>query len=734
MVYVPYSLNSSTPDGISYEMLGSDMPFDDAAKIRRAVALIEPAYSGKRLESGEEIRSHAVGMALIAAALKLDVDSRVAALLFAACETGKDKETVEKEFGSDVARIVNGLERLNGLHMIVPGILSSLHENRRQSEVLRKMVLAMSDDIRVILLQLAGRTQTLRYFADHPGQARDETARESLDIYAPLANRLGVWEIKWEIEDRSFRILNPDAYRKIARLLDGRRAGREQFIAETVALLGEKCAAAGIRAEVYGRPKHIYSIWKKMRAKQVPLEEVYDLRAVRVIVNEVDDCFAVLGIVHRLWAPIAKEYDDYITKPKENLYQSLHTAVLTADNRPLEVQIRTWKMHEHAERGVAAHWRYKEGLHGTGKKDSYGDKVDLLRKLLAWRDDIADTSNWDEGFRRAALDDTIYVMTPHGRVVDLPRGATPIDFAYHIHTQIGHRCRGAKANGALVALNTPLISGQEVEISTAKKGGPSRDWLNPQLGYLRTPRARQKVKQYFIAQDRSRTVAEGRAFVQKELQREGAARFSIDELAGRLGFENAGAMFLAAGHNELGSGAIRQALSNQPAEQEKEQEFSLRESKAGTKHDGILIVGMDKLMSQLARCCKPAPGDEIRGYITHGKGVSIHRADCPNFTGMTRQNPERVIEADWGRAPDAAVYAVDIVVECANRAGLLHDIMEILSHETINVTAANTVSRQGSARLSFTLEVSGVKQLRHALKLISNIPSVQSARRAVASQ
>jgi len=450
-----------------------------------------------------------------------------------------------------------------------------------------------------------------------------------------------------------------------------------------------------------------------------------------VIVNEVNDCYAVLDIVHRLWTPIAKGYDDYIANPKENGYQSLHVAVQAGDRRPLEVQIRTMEMHEHAERGVAAHWRYKEGLRGTGKDDAYGNKVNLLRELLAWHKDVADTSNWGEEFKRAALDDTIYVLTPQGRIVDLPRGSTPIDFAYHIHTLIGHRCRGAKANGALIALNTPLVSGQEVEITTSKKGGPSRDWLNPQLGYLRTSRARQKVKQYFTALDRSRTMAEGRALVQKELQREGATKSNIDELAVKMGFEDAGALFLAAGRGELGYGAIRQALWNSPVEQETAEEFSPRKGKAESKQDGILIVGMDKLLTQLARCCKPARGDEIRGYITHGKGISIHRVNCPNFSGMARLNPERVIEANWGKAQTAAVYAVDIVVECANRAGLLRDIMEVLTHENINVTSANTLSRQGSARLNFTLEVSGTKQLQHALHLISNVPYVLKARRAV---
>jgi GTP pyrophosphokinase len=670
-------------------------------------------------------------MALIIAALKLDVSSRLAALLFPAYEmcSEKEKERVEKEFGMETVRLGNGLERLNRLRLTVTSLSASLHEIRKQPEVLRKMVLGMSEDIRVIILRLASRTQTLRYYEDYPCPERGEAARESLDIYSPLANRLGVWEIKWEIEDRSFHFLNPDAYKQIARSLAERRAGRERFVDETAALLKKKCAAFGIQAEIYGRPKHIFSIWKKMRAKQIPLEEVYDQHALRVIVNTKQDCYTVLSIVHQTWIPVTHEFDDYISNPKENDYQSLHTAVIADGRRPLEVQIRTWEMHDKAEKGMAAHWRYKEGIGGSEKNNADADNVALLRALLAGRKEVADTSNWSEEFKRAALDDTIYVLTPQGRLIDLPRGSTPVDFAYHVHTQVGHLCRGAKADGALIALNKPLISGQVVEIVTAKKGGPSRDWLNPQFGYLRTSRAQYKVRQYFIAQDRSRTMAEGRAIVQKELQREGATRTGIEELAAKLGFSDAEALFLAAGRNDLGGGAIRQALSDSPAAAEPAEELTLRKGRAGKKQDGILIVGMDKLLTQIARCCKPAPGDGIRGYITQGKGISIHRAECPNFIGMSRMNPERVIDADWGDIPADAVYAVDIVAQCDNRAGLLRDVMEVLNHASINITAANTLSRQDSALLAFTLEVAGMKQLHNALQLINNVPSVRNARR-----
>lgn len=742
MDYVHYSLKSSPSDGEAIERLSAGLAPADVARIHHALEFIEPVYGSARLGTGEEISSHVLGMALMMAALRLDADTRLAALLFATHQRQPDAhEKIAQEFNTHVATLVQGLHRLKGLRLIAPTATSSMHEVRTQPEVLRKMVLAMSEDIRVVLLRLASRTQTLRYYTEHPGPDRDETARESLDIYAPLANRLGVWELKWELEDLSFRFLNPEIYRQIARQIDEKRSERERFIAEAVALLRKECQEMGIQAEIYGRPKHIYSTWRKMRAKQIPLEQVYDLHALRVIVDHVRDCYTVLGLVHQMWAPIANEFDDYIIKPKENLYQSLHTAVIAADRRPLEVQIRTWQMHEHAELGVAAHWRYKEGVRRPEKKDSYDNKVALLRDLLSWRDDVADSSNWIEQFRRAALDDTIYVMTPQGRVVDLPRGATPLDFAYSVHTEIGHRCRGAKVDGVLSALNKSLVSGQTVEIVTARQGGPSRDWLNPQLGYLRTSRARHKVKQHFAKLQESQTIAEGRAFVQRELQREGATQTSVDLLAERLGHSSADELFLSAGGGEVSQRAIQLALRGPEAEAEPPSEFVPRKSKAGGSNHGVLIVGMgkmDKLLTQLGRCCKPAPPDPIRGYITRGKGISIHRIECPNLGGMARLSPERVIDADWGdgagmpAAPGAVgtSYPVDIVVECADRTGLLHDITEVLSREMINVTAVNTLSRQGKAAMNFTVEVAGVPQLERALKIIGGIPSVLRVRRS----
>jgi len=734
MVSVTHSIDASGVAQVPIDQLCEGLDELSSRRIERALEIIEPIYRDKHLGTGEPVWQHVLGMALITVSQRLDVDTRLAALLFAIHDHQPQAgDLIEREFGHEVARLVTGLHRLNGLRLITRATaLSSVPEVRAQAEVLRKMLLAMVDDIRVVVLRLASRVQTLRYLGAHAGPLRDEMARESRLIYAPLANRLGIWHLKWELEDLSFRYLEPETYRQIARMLDEKRTEREAFIAGAVARLEQEVAAIGIKAEVYGRPKHIYSIWNKMRAKDLAFSEVYDVRALRVIVEEVRECYTVLGLVHQMWTPVPKEFDDYISKPKGNFYRSLHTAVIAEDGRSLEVQIRTRDMHNHAELGVAAHWRYKEGMSGGAAQDAYGDKLALLRDLLSWRDEIADSSDWVEQFKRAALDDTIYIVTPQGRVIDLPRGSTPIDFAYRVHTELGHRCRGAKVDGALVPLNTQLKSGQTVEIVSTKQGGPSRDWLNAQLGYLHSSRARTKVKQWFSEQDEAQTLADGRAWVARELQREGATQANIDELAGKLGFANAEAMFLAAGRNDLGPRALQVALRG-PSEPTAAPEFVPRKSKAGDGDDGVLVVGVGKLLTQLGRCCKPAPPDAIMGYVTRGKGVSIHRADCPNFANMARVNPERVIAADWGESAGekgGAVYPVEIAVECADRTGLLRDISEVLSREKINVIAVNTLSRQGRAFMSFTVEVSGVPQIQRALKLIGDVPSVVSARRA----
>ncbi|MBC9071601.1 bifunctional (p)ppGpp synthetase/guanosine-3',5'-bis(diphosphate) 3'-pyrophosphohydrolase [Thauera sp. CAU 1555] len=715
------------------DTLAEGLSAGERALIEKAVTLALDLYEDRLLGSGEPVWPHALGMSLICASLRLDAETRIAALLFAACDYLDDGvDTLVRDFGGPVAQLVDGLRKLNGLRVITRmTATASAPEIRTQAEVLRKMLLAMVQDIRVVLLRLASRTQTLRYYTDEPDDARLDVARESLDIYAPLANRLGVWQLKWELEDLSFRFLEPDTYKRIAKMLDERRVEREGFIDKAIERLRNEIAAVGIQAEVYGRPKHIYSIYNKMRKKHLDFSEVYDIRALRVLVDEVRDCYTVLGIVHQIWQPISKEYDDYISKPKGNNYQSLHTAVLAGDGRAVEVQIRTHEMHRHAELGVAAHWRYKEGAKHGG---DYDEKIALLRSLLSWRDEVADSADWVERFKRASLDDTLYVLTPQGRVVDLPRGATPVDFAYRVHTDLGHRCRGAKVDGHLVPLNTALDNGQTVEITAAKEGGPSRDWLDPRQGYVATSRARNKIKQYFSQQEEEDLLARGRSFVTREMQRDGHAQANIEGLAGKLGFKNADAMFVAAGRGEVGPRAVQVALREAEAAPEApaEPEIVVGRSRSGDTSDKVLIVGVGKLLTSLSRCCKPAPPDAIEGFVTRGRGISIHRVDCHDFQQLAKQHPERVIEAEWGDQAynnRQALFPVDIAVQAIDRQGLLRDISEVLSREKLNVTAVNTLTKKGTAHMRFTMEVGGVTQMQRAITLIREVSGVIDAQR-----
>ncbi len=716
------------------DLLAAGLEPQERARIEQALDWIADLYEGKVLGTGESTWTHALGAALIVASLRMDAETRLAALLFAVWDELDDpNEEIGTRFGAAVAGLVRGLHKLNGLRVLTRlTATTSAPEIRAQTEVLRKMLLAMVEDIRVVLVRLASRTQTLRYYTELPGEGRVDVARESLDIYAPLANRLGVWQIKWELEDLSFRFIEPGTYKRIAKMLDERRVEREQFIHDAIERLKRELAAVGIEADITGRAKHIYSIYNKMRKKRLDFSQVFDIRALRVLVPEIKDCYTVLGIVHQMWQPIQQEFDDYITKPKGNNYQSLHTAVLAGDGRALEVQIRTFDMHKHAELGVAAHWRYKEGAKDGG---DYDEKIALLRNLLSWRDEVTDSAHWMEQFKRASLDDTLYVLTPQGKVVDLPRGATPVDFAYRLHTDLGHHCRGAKVDGHLVPLNTRLDSGQTVEIVAAKEGGPSRDWLDSRQGYVATSRARTKIKQYFAQLDEEELLNRGRSFVTKEMQRDGHGQANIDGLAERLGFKNAEALYLAAGRGEVGPRAVQTALREGHAPEpaaEVQPEFVVSRSRSGDNQDKILIVGVGKLMTSLSRCCKPAPPDAIEGFVTRGRGISIHRVDCADFQELARKHPERVIPAEWGeKAHDnrSALYQVDISVQASDRQGLLRDISEVLSREKLNVIAVNTLTKKGTAYMRFTMEVGGIKQVQRAITLIREVSGVIDAQR-----
>ncbi|WP_371322786.1 bifunctional (p)ppGpp synthetase/guanosine-3',5'-bis(diphosphate) 3'-pyrophosphohydrolase [Dechloromonas sp. ZY10] len=740
MVSVVHSVAAQSDFEQFLKTLSSGLGDEEAATLRAAVEYAWEVYGDQTLGSGERIWSHALGMSVIIAGLRLDVESRIAAVLFAIPSHVEHAQAlIEERFGKPAAHLVGGISRLNRLRPITKGFVAANLEGgdvnpaemKAQVEVLRKMLLAMVEDIRVVLLRLASRTQTLRFYAANPDDLRVQVARETLELYSPLANRLGVWELKWELEDLSFRFIHPETYKKIARMLDEKRSEREQFITDAVARVRSELAQAGItKAEIYGRPKHIYSIWNKMRKKGVDFSEVYDVRALRVIVDDVKDCYAALGIVHNLWLPIPKEFDDYISNPKGNHYRSLHTAVRCPDGRSLEIQIRTWEMHQHAELGVAAHWRYKEG-HKRAGEDSYDEKIAWLRQLLTWKNEVADSSDWVTHYKQAALDETIYVMTPQGRVVDLPVGSTPVDFAYRVHTDLGHRCRGAKVNGQLVPLNTALETGETVEITTAKTGGPSRDWLNPTLGYIHTKSARTKVRAWFASLALEETLAEGRNAVAKELQRAGQSGANIEDLAHKLGFARADDLYIAAARGELSQRQFQAVArgADPLAEAQAPDAVQTRPSRPVDGNQGILIVGVDKLLTQLARCCKPAPPDEIHGFITRGKGISIHRADCPNFANLAALHPERVIETEWGEQT-TGVFASDIVVDAHDRQGLLRDISEIFTREKINVVGVNTQSKQGKAHMSFTVEVPNLKQLQRTLALIHEVEGVVGVRRA----
>ncbi|HEY8243300.1 MAG TPA: bifunctional (p)ppGpp synthetase/guanosine-3',5'-bis(diphosphate) 3'-pyrophosphohydrolase [Casimicrobiaceae bacterium] len=724
---------SAAPKAVAawLDSLAGTYPRADVDAFREIVDYVAARVGDAKASDGERLADRALGIAGIVAALKLDPASIRAALLSVLpAAKAFDADEVAKKYGGDVAGLVAGVARMESIRARRIG--ATPEERAAQSENLRKMLLAMVEDIRVVILKLAERLQALRWLMPSDAGERRETAREVLELYAPLANRLGVWQLKWELEDLSLRATEPETYKEIARLLDERRLDRQRYIEDVIATLKRELGAAGIAADVSGRPKHIFSIWTKMRRKQTGIESLYDIRAVRILVDDVKQCYTALGIVHHLWTPLPGEFDDYIAKPKANDYRSLHTAVMGPEGKPLEVQIRTRDMHQHSEYGVAAHWRYKEGT-AAPRDPAFEDRIAWLRQVLDWKDAIADTSEWLASFKQSLFTDTIYVLTPQGKVIDLPAGATPVDFAYAVHTNLGHRCRGAKVDGHMVPLNTPLRNGQRVEVLTVKDGGPSRDWLNPELGYVTSHRARAKVRQWFKAQVHDETVAQGRAFVERELARAGASTLNLDALAAKAGYDEPDELFAAVARDEVNlrqlQMAIKAAVAPAPAPEAAPGDgLVMRASKSAGSGSGILVVGVDRLMTGLARCCKPAPPDPIAGFITRGKGITIHRSSCPNFARVSAREPERVIESNWGERRDE-VFPVDIVVESSDRQGLLRDISEVFSREKINVTAVNTLTRQHLARMNFTIEVGGVEQLKRALALVRDVRGVLAAGR-----
>jgi GTP pyrophosphokinase len=703
-----------------------------ANALERARAFAEPFIAAEILDTGENTLAHADAVAAILKALGGSQAMQAASYLVYACaHLNKPQEVIAKAFGENYAALALETTKLVRVQQQARAATDSarpVDDAKVQTENVRKMLLAFSRDLRVVLLRLASRLQTLRWHAAVKTPAPPSVAREALNVFAPLANRLGIWHLKWEMEDLAFRFLEPDTYKQVARLLDEKRAEREDYVEQLRARLEAELKAQGIQASVHGRPKHIYSIVKKMRGKSLGFEQVFDIRALRVIVPEVKDCYAALSWVHEQFSPIVEEFDDYIAKPKANGYQSLHTIVRDQAGRAIEIQIRTQAMHEHAEHGVAAHWAYKEagskGYSGVSASGEYDAKIAVLRQLLAWERDLANSG-------RGLFEDRIYVLTPDAAIIELPQGATPVDFAYTVHTNLGHRCRGARVDGAMVPLNTQLQNGQTVEIIAAKEGGPSRDWLNADLGFLASHRAKAKVRAWFNEQIRHETVARGRESVEKLLQREGKTATKLEDLASQLGFKSADDLFAVVGKDEYSLRNIETLL--RPAEAPLPQdEFLLKKPRPPERSPkgGVLVVGIDSLMTQLAKCCKPAPPDGISGFVTRGKGVSIHRRDCSNFRELAARSPERVIEVEWG-APrsDGTVYPVDVGVEAADRQGLLRDISELFAKEKMNVIGVQTQSVRGTAWMTFTVEVADSARLHKVLAVLAEVQGVRWAKR-----
>jgi len=634
---------------------------------------------------GEDPQAHILGVQEILQTLKLDAASCTAAEHL---NSQLNKEALEKQLGQEVASLILGYRGLKAAQLKIARQSSGQlgQSAQAQVEVLRKMLLAFAHDLRVVLLHLASVLQTLRWVTSQRIEVPAHWAQDILDVDAALANRLGIWQLKWEMEDLAFRCLAPDTYKQIAKLLDSKRVEREDFVAHIIGCLQDELKQAGVVADVQGRPKHIYSIWKKMQGKALDFAQLYDVRAFRILVDDVKDCYTALGVVHHVWQPIPKEFDDYIARPKPNGYQSLHTVVMDQEGTSFEVQVRTHEMHKQAEYGVAAHWRYKEagaqGYAGTiSAKDEYDQRIAWARQLIAWKEDA-----WDQ-LKGQELDDQIYVLTPLGQVIPLQQGATPVDFAYSVHTDLGHRCRGARVDGAMVPLDTRLKNGQTVEIISVKQGGPSLDWLNVERGYLATHRARSKVRAWFAAQQAEHEAS-------KEAKE--PAKEEVAEVKPEL------------------------------------PDIILRKSKAKATHGDVLVVGVDSLLTQLSRCCRPVPPDAIRGFVTRGRGVSIHRADCSTFKQLLARAPERVVLTEWGdqtQQSSKTLFPVDIALMALDRQGLLRDISEVFSRLKINVTGVKTQSRKGLASMQFTIEIPSTEGLQTAITALLDVSGVTEARR-----
>lgn len=705
--------------------------------IERAYHRAETAHEGQKRKSGEPYFTHCVAVASILAEMNMDTETIAAGLLHDVAEdTDVTIDMLRDEFGTAIALLVDGVTKLK--HLPIKNV-SSVGDTRRTSivnremEYIRKMLMTMGDDVRVVLVKLADRLHNMRTLGYMPQHKQKSVAQETSDIFAPLANRLGIWQIKWELEDLSFRYLNPEAYRSIATSLDEQRAHREDYVAKIKQRLESALSDHGlINVTITARPKHIFSIYNKMQRKDLPLEQIYDIRAVRVMVDSLTDCYLVLGIVHNLWRPIPGEFDDYIANPKDNFYRSLHTAVHNAEGKTVEIQIRTWEMHEDAEYGIAAHWRYKEGNRQHDK--AFERRVSYLRRLMEFGPEVNDATQFVDTVKAEVFQDRVYSITPNGDIIDLPVGATPIDFAYHIHTDVGDRCRGAKINGRLVPLNYKLKMSDQVEILTAKRGGPSMDWLNPDLDYAATTRARNKIRHWFRKQNRDKHITMGRDALERELKRLGVLdKITFESVAILLGYEKLDDFLTAIGAGDVtGAQITNRVLEEERRKNEQmisEEELLKPRSKSTTSNTttGVSIMGAGGLLVNLARCCSPMPGDEIIGYITRGRGITVHRNDCPNMQSL--RDSERLIDVSWGTADEKQRYNVPVEVVAYDREGLLREISTIIADQKVNITSVEVSTRQHIATLYLQLEIASNQQLTRILAKIDCIPSVVEARR-----
>jgi guanosine-3',5'-bis(diphosphate) 3'-pyrophosphohydrolase len=714
----------------------------DKEMIQRAFRVADKAHTGQKRVSGEPYIYHCLTVASILAEYSMPAEVVAAGLLHDTVEdTDLKIENIRHDFGDAVANLVQGVTKLTQLPRVSRGEhadefngMETAHRSEVQkeadgrsrkkelaNETLRKTFLAMDSDVRVVLIKLADRLHNMRTLGAFPEAKRRRIAQETLDIFAPLANRLGIWQIKWELEDLSFRYVNPEKYKEIAEQLDGRREQREtevQQIAENIGLLLTK---TGIKAEVSGRPKHIYSIYRKMMEKGKSFDLVRDVRGIRIIVPDAAACYSALGIIHASWRPIPGEFDDYIAAPKDNFYQSLHTAIIYDDGRPAEVQIRTQDMDENAEFGIAAHWRYKEG----GKGDRYDERINWLRRVMEWQKDVDDAQEFVDSMKTDVFKDRVYVFTPRGDIIDLPAGSTPIDFAYHVHTTIGDRCRGAKVNNKLVPLDTELKTGEQVEILTAKQGGPSRDWLNSNLGLVRTQRARSKIKAWFKKQDRDQNVSQGKEMLEHEIHRLGLTELDeagLKDLAFHYG-RNADEFFEGLGCGDITLGRVVNKLLE--AKETDDMLVAVPPSSEAMPDEAVTVVGLKGLLTAIAKCCNPTPGDEIIGYITRGHGATIHRQDCPNILRI--RDRERLIKVSWGE--NVRTYPVRIRIRAYDRQGLMGDITTLLNAESVNIVDVQVGISKNLADLHLVIEVRDIAQLSRMLARIENLPNVLEATR-----